>query len=144
MLISLLLASSAITAPTDPPPSECEQYVSKVLGAADAETRVVITFTGSQRALLPLDERIGPVTGIESTLFPVAKDLFILTVQVRPAGVPPSVAPAFAQKVCLLGVSNGARFNGVMSFKREFTTSDGRTLARDRMTDAQMAEPLKD
>jgi hypothetical protein len=140
MLVSLILASVAAAAPTSPA-FECERSVSKLVSAADPDTRVVITFTGSQTALLPLDERADP--RFESTLFPVSRENFVLTLQVRSTQVSPSAAPVFAQRVCSLGVSNGGRFNGVLSFKFESMTSGGRTLTRNHMTDAVMAEPPK-
>ena len=140
MLGSLILAS-AVGAVVNPGISECEQSVSRLVSSADSDTRVVVTFTGSQKALLPLDERVDPK--FESTLFPVSRENFVLTLQVRPAQVSPSVATVFAQRVCSLGVSSGGRFNGVMSFKFESMTSGGRTLTRNRMTDAVMAEPRR-
>src|SRR5215213_1081669 len=127
MLFSLILASTAGAAAVSPSTiSECEQSVSRLVSSADSDTRVVVTFTGSQKALLALDERVDP--RFESTLFPVARDKFVLTLQVRPAQVSPAAAPVFAQRVCSLGISNGGRFNGVMSFKFESMTSGGRTL----------------
>ncbi len=140
MLIPLVLAALAAAAPTSPS-AGCETSVSRLVGAADSDTRVVVTFTGSQTALLPLDEKIDP--RFESTLFPVSRDTFVLTLQMRPAQLDPSTATAFAKQVCSLGISNGGRFNGVMSFKFESMTRDGRTLTRNRMTDAVMAEPSK-
>lgn len=139
MLILLALASVAAAAPQS---AECEQSISKQVAAADPETRVVVTFTGSQNALLPLDEAADP--GMESTLFPVTKDRFVLTLQVRRPQPGAVAAAAFAKGVCAIGLSRGGRFNGVMSFKRETMTSGGRALTRERMTDAMMAEPPKD
>ena len=138
MLVSLVLASAAAVSAST---SECERSVSRLVSSADSDTRVVVTFTGSQRALLPLDEKVDP--RFESTLFPVSREDFVLTLQVRPAQVSRSAAPDFAQRVCSLGVSDGGRFNGVMAFKFESMTSGGRTLTRNRMTDAVMAEPPK-
>ena len=139
MLILVLAVAAAAVSP--PATSECERSVSRLVSSADADTRVVVTFTGSQKSLLPLDERVDP--RFESTLFPVSRENFVLTLQVRPAQVNPSAAPVFAQRVCSLGVSNGGRFNGVMSFKFESMTNGGQTLTRNRMTDAAMAEPPK-
>jgi hypothetical protein len=141
MLVSLMVAAVIAAPPTSPVTSECEQSVSKLVGAAGADTRVVITFTRPQNALLPSDERAGP--NIESTLFPVAKDRFVLTLQVRPAQPNPSAAAAFANRLCSLGLSSGGRFNGVMSFKRESMTNEGLTLTRERMTNAMMADVPK-
>jgi hypothetical protein len=137
MLASLMLAVAfAATGPAVTP--ECEQSVSRLVRSADSDTRVVVTFTGSQAALLPLDETVDP--RFESTLFPVGRDLFVLTLQARSGQVSPSAAALFAQQVCSVGISSGGRFNGVMSFRFERTISEGRTLTRNRMTDAVMAE----
>jgi len=142
MLIPLMLA--ATTAAVPPSSSlECERSVSKIIGAADPQTRVVITFAASsQRALLPLYE--SPGTGMDLTLFPIARDRFVLTLQLHPPRSSPADAAAFAKGVCAVGLGSGARFNGIMSFKREFITSEGRTLTRENMTGAEMAELPKE
>jgi len=138
MLLSLLILQAAAGAASISSVEKCEQSVSRVVGSArDGDTRVVITFTGSQRALLPLDERIGGAA--ESTLFPIGADSFILTIQVRPSGTSLADGTAFAKHVCSIGTSSGGRFNGVLSFVRESMVVQGRTVTRDRMTNAAMA-----
>ena len=138
MLLSLILAAAAAGAPTSPS-LECEQSVSKIVGAADGQTRVVITFTAnSQRALLPLDQ--SPGTGLDLTMFPIARDRFVLTLQLYPPHSSRADAAAFAKGVCSVGLMRGARFNGIMSFKREYLTSGGRTLTREKMIGAEMAK----
>jgi hypothetical protein len=138
MLLSLIAAFVAAAPASPTQRSECEEYVAKVLASADAETRVVITFTGSQRALLPLDETAGVL--FDSTLFPVARNLFVSTLQVRVSQPDPAMAAAFARQTCSVGLSKGAHFNGVMAFKREAVTIGGRRLMRDRMISGMMAK----
>jgi hypothetical protein len=134
-MLTLLILAAATEVQASP--LECSDAVSRLVGGTHAD-RVVITFTGTQKALLSLDEGAGP--GIESTLFPVARDRFVLTLQLRPDETIRSKAAVVAREVCSAGASSGARFNGVMSFKREYTTVQGRTLTRDRMIDAAMAD----
>jgi hypothetical protein len=137
-LLALAQAAAAIN-----PSIECEQSVAKIVSAADGHTRVVITFTAdSQRALMPLDE--SPGAGLDLTMFPIARDRFVLTLQLYPPHSSRADAAAFAKGVCSVGLSSGARFNGIMSFKREFTASEGRTLTRENMTGAEMAELPKE
>ena len=139
IVVPALLVMAPVAATIDPS-VECERSVAKIIGTADGHTRVVITFTAnSQRALLPLDESAG--TGLDLTMFPIARDRFVLTLQLYPPQSNPAEAAAFARGVCKVGLSSGARFNGVMAFKREYTTSAGRTLTRENMTGAEMAEP---
>jgi len=121
------------------PSLECERSVAKIVGTADGHTRVVITFTAdSQRALLPLYE--SPGTGLDLTMFPIARDRFVLTLQLYPPQSSPAGAAAFAKGVCAVGLASGARFNGIMAFKREYKKTEGRTLTRESMTGAEMAE----
>ena len=137
LLFPLLLQADPTTA-SAAPRTECEQSVSKLIAAAAGpNTRVVITFTGTQRALLPLDEALDATS--EPTLIPIGADSFVLTVQVRANRPGDAQARGFAKQVCFLGTSSGGRFNGVMSFTRD-SASDGGSLVNERMTDALMAK----
>lgn len=139
MLPLIILLQTATVDIASSNAAECEQSTLQLLGSASgSDSRVVITFTGSQSALLPLDERVGGAA--ESTLFPIGTDSFVLTVQVRPSATPLADVASFAKQVCSIGTSSGGRFNGVMSFVHESVTVAGRTLARERMTEAAMAK----
>ena len=131
LAIMLLQAAALATAA----PVNCADSTARLLRSAGPQTRVVVTFTGSQESLLPLDEAVGPQA--DSTLFPIDHNSFVLTIQVRSSFLQPS-PQIFADRICELGSSAGARFNGVMSFVRETKTVDGRIFQRERMTEALM------
>jgi hypothetical protein len=138
MLAPVLIALAPLAAGISPN-VECEQSIAKVAGTADGHTRVVITFTAdSQHALLPLYE--SPGTGLDLTMFPIARDQFVLTLQLYPPQSSALDMAAFAKGVCAVGLSSGARFNGILAFRREYTTSGGHTLTRENMIAAEMAE----
>ncbi|HEX8302315.1 hypothetical protein [Sphingomonas sp.] len=123
---------------TPVPLAGCEEAVARLTRAAGSDTRVVVSFTGSQNSLSQLDSASDPRA--EPSLFPVSPDLFVFTLNLRPYQISGFDAEAFARRTCSLERSKGARFNGVMSFKRESMTKDGRTLFRENMIDAVMAE----
>ena len=133
-----MFAFAALTLVLTTSLAECEQSVARLTRAADADTRVVISFSGSQSSLSKLDNASDP--RVEPTLFPLSRDLFALTLNVRPTQISEFDHDAFAKRTCSLGLSNGARFSAVMSFKRESITKDGRTLIRENMIDAVTAE----
>ena len=134
--VLLLYAAAALGSPSS---AECQKSVGQLLASAPAsDARVVITFTGTQEALLPIDEQVGPAG--ESTLFPVGANAFVLTIQIRSDRSGAVIASGFANRICALGVRPGARFNGVLTFVRETKVVGTRTLTRERMTDAAMAK----
>ena len=118
-----------------PSPSECQRSISQLIGKADAYTRVVVTLTGAQNQLHPLDLSMLPA--IESTLFPISPNRFVLTLQFRPDDVLRSQADHVAEQLCARASSSGARFNGVMSFVAQ-KRSEGEAFGRERMTEALM------
>jgi hypothetical protein len=138
MLLELLLLQAA-AGTSGLSSRECQNSIASLIASApNRDSRVVVTFTGTQEALLPLDEQVGPAA--ETTLFPIGADRFVLTIQVRPVRSDPVTASTFANRVCALGARTAARFNGVMTFVRETKTVGGVTLTRERMTDAAMAK----
>ncbi|QTH22753.1 hypothetical protein HRJ34_04310 [Rhizorhabdus wittichii] len=129
--VSIILLHAMALTSTVATPSECERSIAKLATAAAPATRIVATFTGTQRSLLPLDEASSSQAEagrpIEPTLFPIGADSFVLTIQFRPQNWGTSQSAAFAESICSVGLSGGGRFNGVMSF------------VGGRMTDAEFA-----
>lgn len=130
-----VMAVSVATVAATPPPSECQRSISQLIGKADASTRVVVTLTGSQSELHPLDLSMLPT--LEATLFPIGLDRFVLTLQFRPDDVLRAQADRVAEQLCTVASSSGARFNGVMSFAAQ-RRSESEAFGRERMTEALM------
>jgi hypothetical protein len=138
-LFALLLAAPAPSAATplasraapDPRGSNavaaCKASVAAfVRKNAVAGRRLVFTFTGTEPALTPFSEAISEPAA-ETTYFPIARDLFVVTLQVRVENADLGKADEWAGRLCALVPARGARYNGALA------------ISGNRTVDADMA-----
>jgi hypothetical protein len=109
--------------------AECQHHIEAIFQRATlGRSRVVVTFTGLQRSLMPLYE--SPFVGeFDVTLFPIDRTRFVLTLQVSPTSADPARVSLLANQLCTLAQQGGARFNGVILYEG------------NEMTAAEMADP---
>jgi hypothetical protein len=101
-----------------PEPQTCSSRIESFIHQyAKPQSRLMLTFTGPQKSLMPLDEAAsGPHA--EVALFPIDRTLFVLTIQFRviQPNLDDSIFKPWTRTICQLAEGHGARFNGVLAF----------------------------
>jgi hypothetical protein len=130
LVLSLLFVGGSAVAQTGPEPTCRSRIASFALQYAKPHHRMVFTFTGSQEALTPLWEATSGLNA-ESTLFPIDRTLFVVTIQIPviEPNITAEALEAFAGVMCDIAAAHGARYNGAVA------------LVANDMIGADMSEP---